>query len=106
MCDPSADVDCDTVFTVEDCDDTDSLTVSDMDSDCLYNQCKDLVYNMDPLNQDSDEYGISDEHEVNVYKTDSLDPDTDNDGCEDAVEVSEGTDPLSAADVCDWRQKL
>ncbi len=48
---------------------------------------------------DTDEYGLTDDDEVNVYGTDPEVFDTDGDGVGDGDEVEAGTDPLDQASV-------
>ena len=52
----------------------------------------------DPLKADTDADGLNDGAEVNVHHTDPLDADTDNGGKTDGAEVTDGTNPLNAAD--------
>jgi hypothetical protein len=65
----------------------------DPDLDTLTN-LEEYYNNTDPLNNDTDDDGLSDGEEVKIYRTDPLDPDYDDDGLTDGDEINiHGTDP-------------
>ncbi|WP_405411114.1 cadherin-like domain-containing protein [Maribacter sp. Asnod1-A12] len=57
----------------------------------------DIIFNNEPLDNDSDDDGLPDDEEVTIG-TDPDNPDTDGDGIIDGQEVLDGTDPLDACD--------
>lgn len=76
-------------------------TVPDTDGDGLSDHAEVTIYGTEPTFADTDGDGLSDKDEVMPavgVVTDPLVTDSDGDGFSDALERSEGTNPLSAAD--------
>ncbi|HIN86554.1 MAG TPA: hypothetical protein EYN06_08745, partial [Myxococcales bacterium] len=71
--------------------------INDDDNDGLSNE-DEVGYGTDPTNPDSDDDGLLDGAEVMDHGTNPLNPDTDGGGVSDGVEVDAGTDPLDAND--------
>ena len=86
----------------DNCEDDANADQADLDGDGLGTVCDDdadgdRLTGTDPLDEDSDDDGLSDGDEVGLYGTDPLDSDTDADLLGDGDElVVYGTDPLDA----------
>jgi formylglycine-generating enzyme required for sulfatase activity len=73
---------------------------ADTDGDGLQDRDEVGTHGSDPLDTDTDDDGLNDAMEVNTLGTDPTLADTDGDGVDDNTEVANGTDPLTAQDVC------
>ena len=74
--------------------DCDGPIDDDTDDDGLTDDEEENETGTDPLDPDTDDDGLTDGEEVNDTGTDPLDPDTDDDCALDGEEVDAGTDPL------------
>ena len=74
--------------------DCDGPIDDDSDDDGLTDDEEENETGTDPLDPDTDDDGLTDGEEVNDTGTDPLDPDTDDDCALDGEEVDAGTDPL------------
>jgi hypothetical protein len=72
---------------------------ADTDLDGLNDGLEILTWHTDPFNSDSDSDTLPDGAEVLTHGTNPLDDDTDGDWMWDAWEISEGFNPLAAADA-------
>jgi lysophospholipase L1-like esterase len=70
----------------------------DADSDNVYDHFETERYLTDPTQPDTDSDGLVDGDELFIHGTEPLIADTDGGGINDGNEVSNGTDPLDAAD--------
>ena len=70
---------------------------ADTDGDGLNDGAEVAQHHTSPLRTDSDGDGLNDGDEINSRGTNPLAKDTDADGFPDGVEVSQGTDPINAA---------
>jgi parallel beta-helix repeat protein/predicted outer membrane repeat protein len=66
------------------------ISFLDSDGDRLPDEAE-LIYGTDPLDQDTDDDGLSDGEEVLTFSTDPLNVDTDSDGLQDGTEVGNDT---------------
>jgi predicted outer membrane repeat protein len=67
----------------------------DSDDDGLTDGVEVNVYGSNPLDTDTDDDGLTDSEEVTTYATSPTDPDTDHDGRLDGREIAWGSNPLS-----------
>lgn len=69
--------------------------IRDSDRDGVVDSEEGLLQ-IDPLNPDTDNDGLSDGEEVRIYESDPLSADTDGDGYDDGDEVHHGYNPTGA----------
>lgn len=77
-------------------DDTDALLNADNDE---LTNLEEFQHSTNPLNEDSDNDGLSDSDEVNTHQSNPLNNDTDNDGMYDAWEVTHDLNLLNEYDA-------
>jgi hypothetical protein len=69
------------------------LSASDKDLDGIPD-AEEAKYKTNPVSSDTDEDGLTDQHEIFVFKTNPLKADTDGDGKADGYEMRHGLNPL------------